>query len=626
MTFSQCSRFTRSGISVAVALATATGAAYAEEPVHRMDQVVVTAARRAQTVDETLAPVTIINREEIERYQAMTVVEILNQAAPGVQITSNGGPGANSGVYIRGTKTAQTLILMDGQRINTASSGSAPLEYIDPQIIERIEVVRGPRSTLYGADAVGGVINIITRQGAGTPNLTVKAGRGSRKTGDLGFNLNGESDGTRYNFGAKLLETQGFDRTVDKTSATDTNSDDDAFRNKTFTANVSRRFANDLEAGVNFIYFTGKSEYDGYSTTDLPESHFRETIANVYLSKTVNNIWDTRVEAGLVKDSREEVNNGSTTGNADNRQFSASWLNNVAWAEDQLLTAGVDYTNETIESNTVYAVNERSNAALYAQNLSTFSQSDLQLNGRYDHSDAFGGHLTGGASWGFDLPANLRLIATYSSAFRAPTFSDMYRESAYNAANPDLKGEFSRYAELELRGVAGEQTSWSINVYQNNMDDMLNTVENADGKYHTVNIDKARIRGIEFQMYTQLAGVDFNTNFSFVEPENRSGTDAGKKLHYRAQQLFALNADKDFGRWSLGGTFRAQGKTWTDPANSKQIPGYGTVDLRASINLTDTLTGQLKATNLLDREYQPVVGYRGEPRGVFATVIWSPEL
>ena len=320
------------------------------------------------------------------------------------------------------------------------------------------------------------------------------------------------------------------------------------------------------------------------------------------------------------------MNNGSTTGNSDNSQLSASWLNNVAWSENQLLTAGVDYTNETIESNTIYAVNERSNAALYAQNLSTFSHSDLQLNGRYDHSDAFGGHLTGGASWGFDLPANLRLIATYSSAFRAPTFSDMYRESSFNAANPDLKPESSRYAELELRGTIGEQTSWSINVYQNNMDDMLNTLKNADDKYQTVNIDKARIRGIEFQLYTQLAGVDLNTNFSFVDPENRSGTDAGKKLHYRAQQLFALNADKNFGRWSLGGTFRAQGKTWTDPANTQQIAGYGTVDLRASVNLTDTLTGQLKATNLLDKQYQPVDGYRGEPRGVFATVIWSPEL
>ena len=626
MTFNQRSRFKRSGISLAIALATMTGVAHAE-PVHRLDQVVVTAARRAQTVDETLAPVTIINRQEIERYQALTVVEILNQAAPGVQISSNGGPGANSGVYIRGTKTAQTLILMDGQRINTASSGSAPLEYIDPEIIERIEVVRGPRSTLYGADAVGGVINIITRQGAGAPTLTVKAGGGSRKTGEYGLNLNGESDGTRYNFGARLLETEGFDRTLDKTSPTDTNADNDAFRNKTLSASVSRRFANDIEAGANFVYFTGKSEYDNvYTSTATPESHFRETIANVYLSKVVNDVWDTRVEAGLVKDTREEVDNNAVTGIIDNRLLSLSWLNNVAWAENQLLTAGVDYTNETVESNTVYAVTERSNTALYAQNLTTFSSSDLQLNARYDHSDAFGGHLTGGASWGFDLPAELRLIATYSTAFRAPTFTDMYRESSFSAPNPDLKPEFSRYAELELRGAFGEQTNWSVNVYQNDMDDMLNTVKNASGKWHTVNIDKARIRGVEFQLYTQLAGIDLNTNFSFIDPENLSGVDAGKKLHYRAQKLFALNADKDFGRWSVGGTFRAQGKTWTDTANTGQIPGYGTFDLRASLNVTDTVTTQLKVTNLLDKEYQPVIGYRGEPRGVFATVIWSPEL
>lgn len=625
MTFNQHFSIAHPGISVAVALATMAGVTYAE-PIHRTDQVVVTAARRAQSVDETLAPVTIINREEIERSQAMTVVEILNQSAPGVQISSSGGPGANSGIYLRGTKTAQTLILMDGQRINTASSGSAPLEYIDPDIIERIEVVRGPRSTLYGADAVGGVINIITRQGAGTPSLTLKAGGGSRKTGEYSVNLNGESDGTRYNVGARLLETQGYDRTLDKTSATDTNSDDDTFRNKTASASLSRRFASGVEAGMNLVYFTGKSEYDNiYNSTALPESHFEETIANVYLSKTINDVWDTKVEAGLVDDSRKDVD-GNETNHINNKLLSISWLNDVVWTDNQLLTAGVDFTNEAVDSNTIYTINKRSNTALYAQNLTTLTSGDLQLNGRYDHSDAFGGHLTGGVSWGFDLPANLRLIATYSSAFRAPTFTDMYLQSSFSAPNPDLKPEFSRYAELELRGIIGEQTNWSINVYQNDMDDMLNTVQNTSGKWHTVNIDRARIRGVEFEIYTQLAGIDLNTNLSFVDPENRSGIDAGKKLHYRAQQLFALNVDKNVGCWSLGGTFRAQGKTWTDPGNTVQIPGYGTVDLRGSFNLTNALKTQLKATNLFDKHYQPVVGYRGEPRGIFATVIWSPEL
>ena len=121
----------RTRLSLAITLSAMAAGAYAEN-IYRLDQVVVTAARTAQTVDETLAPVTVIDRAQIERSQTMTVAELLNQSAPGVQITSNGGPGSNSGVYIRGTKTAQTLILMDGRKINSASSGSAPFGVYRP--------------------------------------------------------------------------------------------------------------------------------------------------------------------------------------------------------------------------------------------------------------------------------------------------------------------------------------------------------------------------------------------------------------------------------------------------------------------------------------------------------------
>ncbi len=613
----------RTRLSLAITLSAMAAGAYAEN-IYRLDQVVVTAARTAQTVDETLAPVTVIDRAQIERSQTMTVAELLNQSAPGVQITSNGGPGSNSGVYIRGTKTAQTLILMDGRKINSASSGSAPLEYIDPQTIERIEVVRGPRSTLYGADAVGGVINIITRKGSGSPVLTVKAGGGSRSTGEYGLNYNGESAGTRFNLGARLLETQGYDRTVAKKTPNDANWDDDAFRNKSFSASLSRQLENDLEFGSSVAYFHGKSEYDNvYAPTAKPASLFTESMVDAYITKPMTSVWHARLEVGYISDSRKSADKSSKT---DNKSLSLSWLNDIVWGNNQLLTTGIDYTKDRVDSTTTYAVDERSNTGVFVQNLTTLSASDVQLSGRYDDNEAFGSQFTGSAAWGFNLPAGLRLVASYGTAFRAPTFDDMYRQSFFSAPNPDLKPEFAKNAELELRGVIDRHTDWSVNVYQNNMDDMLNSAPRADGKWHTVNIDKARIRGIEFEASTRYAGVDVSTNLTVLDPQNRSGVNAGKKLHYRAQKLIALNADKDFGPWSLGGTWRAQGKTWTDPSNTKQIPGYGTVDLRASYQWAEGVKTQLKVTNLLDKEYQPVVGYRGEPRGIFATVAWSPKL
>ncbi|WP_066017369.1 TonB-dependent receptor domain-containing protein [Endozoicomonas atrinae] len=623
MSFNQRSIFARTGLSIAVTMSVMSSVALAEE-VYELGEIVVTAARTAQTVDETLAPVTVINRQQIERAQATTVVELLNQSAPGVQIASNGGPGSMSTVYVRGTKTAQTLILMNGQKINTASSGSAPLEYIDPDQIERIEIVRGPRSTLYGADAVGGVINIITRKGSGDPKLTIKAGGGSHGTGEYGLNFGGETDGTRYNFGTRLYETQGYDRTLTKFG---NDGDDDAYRNKSFSGNVSRAFENGIEAGVNFAHSEGKSEYDvnsSSSTQGYPINYFEVSNINTYLSFALSDIWDSRLEAGFQRDHRNDE--GPRASNSTNKRYSFSWINDLGWAENQLLTTGVDYSNDTYEGTSAYVVNERYNTGIFAQNLTSFENSDLQLGGRYDENEAFGGEFTGNASWGVNLPKQIRFVASYGTAFRAPTFADMYATSAWSAPNPDLKPETARNAEAEFRGELGQQSHWAVNIYQNDMDDMLNSVKRDDGKWQTVNVDKARIRGIEFEVGTHYAGWDINTNLTYVDPENRSGKDSGKKLHYRAQQMAAFNMDKDFGRWSFGGTFRVQGKTWVDTANTAQLPGFGTVDLRASVELTPQLETQFKVVNLLDKNYQPVKGYQGEPRGVFATFVWSPKL
>ena len=173
---------------------------------------VVTAARTAQTVDQALAPVTVITRNDIELSQATSVTELLSRT-PGMQITTQGGAGSIASVYLRGTKTAQTLILVDGVKINSTISNTAPLQYLDPDMIERIEIVRGPKSSLYGTDAMGGVIQIFTRQGQGRPQLQLKAGAGNRGTGEYGLNYSGEIEGTRVNFGAKLYETRGYDHT-----------------------------------------------------------------------------------------------------------------------------------------------------------------------------------------------------------------------------------------------------------------------------------------------------------------------------------------------------------------------------------------------------------------------------
>ena len=617
MSFNHRTIFARTGLSVAVAMSVMSSAAAAEEEVNKLGEVVVTAARTAQTVDETLAPVTVISREQIERSQAISVTELLTQA-PGVQIAYTGGVGSKTGVYLRGTKTQQTLILVDGHRMNGAYAGEAPLQYLDPDQIERIEIVRGPRSTLYGADAVGGVINIITRKGGKEPQLTVKAGGGSRNTGEYGLNFNGSVGRTQFNVGARLFETQGYDRTTNQLGS---DWDDDAFRNKSISSSLSHRFENGIDAGVNISHSQGKAEYDnsfGSSAPEYPISFFEQTTFNVYASLPVNELWNTKIDAGYVQDDRKDV--GARPSYAEGEILSLSWQNDIAWTDEQLLIAGVDYSNDKVTTSNNYAVDERYNVGVFALNQSSFSGSDLQVGGRFDKNEVYGNNTTGSVSWGFDLPADTRLIASYGTAFRAPPFIDLY--SPYGP-NPDLKPEEARNAELELRGVWSHNTQWSVSMYQNDMDNMLdyNSVTR-----RTENISKARMRGVEFVVTSRIFDWDLNTNLSFVDPENRSGANAGKTLHRRANQLFTMNVDRNFGKLAVGGTLRAQGKTWDDAANTLEMPGFGTFDLRASLAFTPELKTQLKVVNLLDKDYTTTNGYIDEPRGVFATLIWSPEL
>ena len=611
MSFKHLYRFKRPGISVAVTLATIAGNAHAEL-IHRMDQVVVTAARRAETVDETLAPVTIINRQEIERSQVTSVTELLSQV-PGVQIASNGGLGSKSGVFIRGTSTEQTLILMDGQKINTAQAGAAPLEYLDPDQIERIEVVRGPRSTLYGADAVGGVINIITRKGAGTPGFTFKAGGGSRKTGEYSANFGGESGSTRFNIGARLFETAGYDRTATRVGF---DGDDDAFRNKSASASLSHDFGH-ISTGVNISHTQGKAEYDvnwPTSPQGLPISNFELTNINTFVTANINNVWASRLEIGALRDGLEDE--GPSPSHAINKRYSVSWVNELAWADNQFLITGFDYADDHTVTSYQYTADERNNTGIFAQNLTSFNTSELQLGARYDNNEAHGGKTTGQVSWGFQLARQLRLVASYGTAFRAPTFMNLY---SVPSGDPDLNPETAKNAEIELRGQLNNESHWSINVYHNDIDDLIIYSE---GKMR--NVEKARIQGIEFATTTRIQDWDINASFSLLNPENRT---LGTWLVRRSRQLFAVRTDKEFGRWSLGGTFRGQGSAWDSTDNkTKKISGFGTVDLRASFSIAEDLKTQLKVVNLLDKEYSTAEGYIDEPRGVFATLIWSPKL
>lgn len=619
-------------------LASISSTAMAEATIKQFDNVVVTASRTAQTVDDTLAPVTVITREQIERSQSQNVIELL-RLAPGLQITDNGGHGASASMFMRGSNSNHTLVLIDGVRINDATGGMAAIPYLDPDQIERIEIVRGPKSSLYGADAIGGVVQIFTRKGAGEPRLTIKAGSGSRGTANSDINLGGMLGSTRVNTNISFFDTNGVDRTTD----VELPNDQDAFQNKSASINLSHAFEGGANVGFSAVHNQGYSEYDGYNAP-FAETEFSNTVFSTHFNLPILEQWDTRFEAGYSMDENREyitdVNTGarSANGTFDTNRLTLAWLNDIAWYDSQLLTAGIDYYyddvndgKDYIEPSSGQKIDSRDNKSIFLQNQSSFDWSDVTVGARLDDNEAYGLHVTGNVAWGIKLPQSMMLIASYGTAYRAPTMSELYSPNTASTtyrSNANLKPEESESVELELKGH-WDAAYWSMSIFQNAIDNLIankkigsitvNGVENDLFEKH--NIAEARIRGIELSVAGQLYGFDVVSSLTFTDAQDLTNKEV---LLKRAPQTFMLNVDRTFGRFAVGADFRAMSETthW----GGDKAPGFGVLDLRASVEILPALHIEGKVVNVMNKHYETTLGYNPEPRGFFATVSWSPTL
>ncbi len=594
-------------------------AAQASDDRYTLDNVVVTASRTAQTVDQTLAPVSVITRKDIEARQATSVTELL-ETLPGVQMTQSGGPGSLTSLFIRGTATNQSLVMINGQRIGSATAGGAYIQYLSPDQIERIEVVRGPRASLYGADAIGGVVNIITRKGTDNSEANLKVGYGSRNTRTASVNLSGRNSKTSYHLGFNRFLTDGYDATDESRSL---ENDDDAYSNSTLSLNIDHTFSDKLDAGISLYQSEGVSHYDSTSAGYDPRYNFKEQAATGKIKYHISDNWLSSFNLSHTLD-ESEAEKDPYPNHFETRRNAFNWQNDFFITDNTLLTAGFDYYRDRVDSSNNYAETSRDNKALFLQSQSTFSGSDLQLAVRKDKNQRYGSKTTGNVSWGYSLPDDLRLIASYGTAFRAPGFNDLYwPEDSWSKGNPDIKPESSQNTELELRGSHG-LGSWSVTLFQNKIDDMISwATDSVSGKSMPDNVDTARIRGLELLVNYRIKEWILAANLTLLDPEDRK---TGKRLVRRARQMLNIDAERDFGRFTLGGTLRAQGDAFEDKANNQKLSGFTTVDLRGSWQLSSELTAELKVVNLLGKEYQTSRGYNEEPRGVFATIAWTPEI
>ena len=601
--------------SLSLALGVAfISAAHAETlPEFVGETIVVTPTRTAQSADDSLASVSVITRSDIERLQARSLADVL-QGMAGVTLANNGGAGKATSVFLRGANSDHVLVLIDGVKVGSATAGGAGFQDFPLQLIERIEVVRGPVSSLYGSEAIGGVIQIFTRKGGGplTPGASVTVG--SYNTREATVSLAGGGAQAWFNAGLTHARTDGFNacKGLPGVACFTNEPDNDGYRNTAVTLRGGYRFAPGSELDLHALRAQGDNEFDGKFQN---QSESVQQVVGADYSHRFNDIWRVKLSAGQGRDESDNFKNGVYSSTFNTRRNSASMQNDYSLGRDHLLTLGLDRQEDRVSSNTVYAVNRRDTTGVFAQYQGQWDKHRVQLALRSDDNSQFGRHTTGNVAWGYPIGPALDLRAAYGTAFKAPTFNQLYYPGF---GNPDLRPETSRNIELGLGGrLAGGR--WSATLFDNRISDLI-------AGFPPANINRAEIRGLELAANRRFGAWDAAVSLTLQDPENASsGANQGKVLPRRAQESLRIDLDRRLGAWRLGGTLRGEGERFDNESNTRRMAGYALLDLRAEYRLAAewSLAGRLE--NVFDVDYETAFGYNQPGRGAYLTLRYRPK-
>ncbi|WP_372972468.1 TonB-dependent receptor plug domain-containing protein [Marinobacter sp.] len=552
-----------------------------------LDPIVVTATLGPETVGESLSSVTVIDQSDIERQQPTEFRDLL-RGQPGVNLASEGGFGKTTSLFLRGAGSSGTVLLVDGIRLRSGTAGIPPWQFLPADLMGRVELVRGAKSSLYGADAVGGVVQAFTREPEAERQGWVEISGGSHDTRATSAGVAGKAGRTSFLAGGLYSDTDGTNLR--------TGGDDKGFRNAGGLARLKHDFDQGGGVGLTVLQSEGNTEFEGGDTDYMIRA------AGLYVEALASDYWRTRIQFSEARDEQETF--GSYPSTYETLSRSARWDNTLTAGVHELVL-GSEVMVDEVEGSDDFAETSRTNAAVYGQGRLNFGPNEVMLSLRLDDNEAYGKEETGGIAFGHQFDREHRVRVSYATSFRAPTFNDLYLTTPYYTGNPDLDAEQGQMVEL---GFSGRYSAWfwDVAVYQNDIDDLITYVSDPVTWNGTMeNVETARIRGIELSSGYETDHWNLGAAVTYADTENR---DTGTRLPRRATKNLRLDADRLFDQWSVGASFIAESDRYNDPDNTQLLPGYGTVDLRAAWNFIPGWSATFKVDNVLDRRYTTSLG------------------
>lgn len=581
-----------------------------------LDVINITATRTAKTADETLASVTVITKADIDRLQVRNIQELLGGVA-GIGITNNGGAGKATSLFMRGTESNHILVMIDGIKIGSATSGAIPLQHIPLNQVERVEIVRGPRSSLYGSEAIGGVIHIFTGGNKGVYGSTFSISVGSHDTGKMSASMAGGGNQGWYNINLGWENSNGFNACSGSLFAGcfTVEPDDDGYRNINGSMNFGYHLNNGIEIGGTFLQTDSNTEFDGSFQN---QSDDKTQLFGGHIKASPTEDLEITFTAGRSIDQSDNFLNGAFASEFNTTRDTFSLQNDLAIDETQLITLGFDYQQEKIDSTTQYPVTSRENKGLFGQYLGSFHRHDLQLNLRRDNNEQFGGKTTGSIAWGYGFDSGIRVTTSYGTAFKAATFNELYFPFF---GNPDILPESSNSFEIGLSGDS-DRFYWSANLFRTEIDDLIAYDASL---FAANNIDNALIHGLEFSLTTSIGEWQLKSDITLLDPRNKTpGANYNNTLPRRTRRSLRIDIDRDFYQYSLGATLIAEDGRYDDLSNSRRLGGYGIIDLRGEYEIDRNWRFQARLGNLLDKRYETAGFYPQDGRNYLLTLIYQP--
>ncbi|HLO95618.1 MAG TPA: TonB-dependent receptor [Burkholderiaceae bacterium] len=627
---------TLSVIALSLLALSAQAQAQAQETPNKLGQVQVTATRSRLDLSQVLADVTVLTRADIERQGFGNLVDLLGRQSC-VELVRNGNPGTNTSLFLRGANTQHTLLLVDGVRMDTQSgSGGAAWEAIPLAQIERVEIVRGAASSVYGSDAVAGVIQVFTRKGKRTPTVEIGIGAGSLGLVKGDLSISGAVGDLDYALSLAQEVADGFNiRKVaydpkDPAYMPDT----DGWRSHS----VNARLGYQLDKGQRLELVNTYSSLDSdYDAAAKPKAGVRDR--NVHDTHATRALWSAQWSAdwateASIGDSRERY---ETLSNSASTYLTETQVRQYTLGSTLKLPVG--QFNAVLERREDKLLNsglmpatggqaERHQNAVAASYLYSNSSVDAQLHLRHDQDSAFGGINTGTVAAGWRFLPGLRAWASAGTAFRAPTLYQSFSEYCPKPGVAALNPERGRNTELGLNWSQGD-SELGLTVYNNRIRDLIswdgsfaaNCVSTYGGCYG--NLAKVQLRGVSLQGETAIGGLRVQGSLDFQNPRDLA-TD--KLLGRRAKKHGSLRVERTMNQWTGGIQIQAHGSRFDDNANTKPLGGYSLVNLDLGYRVNSHVRLQANIDNAFNKVYETAKGYSQAPRTLFIGVRFTPTL